>query len=299
MHPIAILRAMRPHQWVKNLFVLAALLFSRTGQSDFGLLWAEAAPVLMAALAFCLGASAIYLINDVLDIESDRQHPTKCKRPIPAGEVRIPVALLVSLACVLSAVVLGVLSQDGEYQVAGVVSAYMAMNLAYSLRLKHIVIVDAFTIAAGFLLRLQAGALAADVRLSPWILLCTFFLALFLAFCKRRAETSLLGADRGEHRKILTEYTPEFLEQITVALAACTILTYSMYTVDVGTTARFGKHMVYTVPFVVFGLFRYLLLVQTQKGGGSPTRVLLGGDPVFVFNCLAYAVAVVGLMRLA
>jgi len=289
MLPLAILRSMRPHQWVKNVFVGAALLFSwaQSGEPDTEHL----TPVLLAIMAFCLGASAIYVINDIMDVESDRAHPTKCKRPIAAGEMSIPTALMVSAACVGGALVLALsASPDSGHGVVWVVAAYMIMNLLYSMKLKHVVIIDAFIIAAGFLMRLWAGGVAAGpaVELSSWIMLCTFFLALFLAFCKRRAEIDLLGEDRGGHRKILLDYTRGFLDQITVVLAACTVITYAMWTAN----EKAHDQMVYTVPFVVFGLFRYLLLVQTQKGGGSPTRALLGGDPTFVANCLAYVVAV-------
>ncbi|MAG62368.1 MAG: decaprenyl-phosphate phosphoribosyltransferase [Planctomycetota bacterium] len=295
MLPLAILRSMRPHQWVKNVFVFAAFVFYWAEKAGAGEVadWSNLKNVLFAFAAFCLGASAIYLINDIMDVESDRAHPTKCKRPIAAGEMSVPMALVLSVVCVVGALTLALGAVPGsEHTVAWIVLAYMIMNLLYSLKLKHIVIIDSFVIAAGFIMRLTAGGAAglpADEPLSPWIILCTFFLALFLAFCKRRAEIDLLGDGRGGHRKILLDYTQGFLDQITVVLAACTVITYAMWTVK----AEEGQdQMVYTVPFVVFGLFRYLLLVQTQKGGGSPTRVLLGGDPTFVANCLAYVLAV-------
>jgi len=170
----------------------------------------------------------------------------------------------------------------------------MALNLAYSVKLKHVVLVDAFCIAAGFLLRLAAGGVAAEVEISRWAFLCTLFLALFLALCKRRAEIDLLGEDRANHRAILREYTTGFLDQMITVLAATTIVCYTMYTVAPETTGKFGGHnrLIYSVPFVVFGLARYLLLVQTQKGGGNPTRVLLGGDALFLLNALGWLAAV-------
>ena len=291
MKPLAVFKAMRPHQWVKNVFVLAALLFS-LGESvqGGGVMTADQViNVLVAVLSFCLGSSAIYLINDVMDVKSDRQHPTKCERPIAAGLVTIPQALGASAVCVVSALALGAAASTPDGSVTLVVGAYMSMNLCYSIWLKHIAIVDAFCIAAGFLLRVVAGGWAAGAPLSHWLMLCTLFLALFLALCKRRAEMDLLGDDRGSHRKILMEYTPAFLDQSVVVLAACTIVNYTMYTVAPDTAEKFGSvNLVYTVPFVVFGLFRYLLLVQTQKGGGSPTRVLLGGDAIFLVNCVGW-----------
>jgi 4-hydroxybenzoate polyprenyltransferase len=298
MSPIALLRAMRPHQWVKNVFVFAALVFKwgelKNPMEDLASLW----HTLFAVAAFCIGSSAIYLVNDVMDVESDRQHPTKKDRPIAAGLISIPTALAASVVCIGLALVLGNMASTDKGSVAMVVGAYMALNLLYSIKLKHIVLVDAFCIATGFLLRVLAGGLAVNVLVSDWLMLCTLFLALFLALCKRRAEIDLLGEDRGSHRKILTEYTPAFLDQGVVVLAACAIINYTMYTVSEDTTKKFGLNngLVWTVPFVVFGLFRYLLLVQTQKGGGSPTRVLLGGDAAFLVNGLMWIAVVIVLL---
>ena len=292
---LALLRALRPHQWVKNVFVLAALVFARGERGDLfaGDRW-DIYRTLLAFAAFCLGSSAIYLVNDVLDVESDRKHPTKRRRPIAAGLVPIPLALATSLACVAGALLLGHGADGSPVPVVAIVAGYMTLNLAYSLKLKHVVLVDAFCIAGGFLLRVQAGGAAAGAQISHWLLLCTLFLALFLALCKRRAESDLLGAGRGEHRAILLEYTTGFLDQMVTVLAACTIVTYTMYTVSDDTARKFGPEhgLIWTVPFVVFGLARYMLLVQTQKGGGSPTRVLLGGDVLFFLNSLGWAAVV-------
>lgn len=295
MNPLALLRALRPQQWVKNVFVFAALVFARGERGDLlgGDRW-DVYRTLFAFAAFCLGASAIYLVNDVMDVASDQKHPTKRKRPIAAGEVSIPLALATAFVCVAAALLLGHEAGGGSVPVMWIVAGYMALNLAYSLRLKHVVIVDAFCIAAGFLLRVLAGGQAANADISHWLLLCTLFLALFLALCKRRAETDLLGAGRGEHRSILLEYNTAFLDQMVTVLAACTIVTYTMYTVAEETVHKFGSgyRLVWTVPFVVFGLARYMLLVHTQKGGGSPTRVLLGGDLLFFLNGLGWVAIV-------
>lgn len=296
MKPLALLRSLRPHQWVKNVFVLAALVFA-LGElgPDAPTQTERIVRVLYAAAAFCLGASAIYLINDIVDVEEDRRHPEKCKRPIAAGEVTKLQAGMACAVCVAGALQLASLaSPPGGQSVVLVVGGYMISNLLYSLKLKQVAIVDAFIIALGFMLRVIAGAYAADARVSHWILLSTLFLALFLAFCKRRAEMDLLGTEAVSHRKNLGQYTPEFLEQATSVLAACAILTYAMYTVDAETVAKFsqGERLVWTVPFVVFGLFRYLLLVQRKEAGGSPTKVLLGGDFVFVGNAAAWGAVV-------
>ena len=306
MKPLALLRALRPHQWVKNVFVFAALVFAR-GERDEGLFAGDLSDVrdtFLAFLAFCAGASAIYLINDVMDVEQDRAHPEKRSRPIASGELGVGAALASAGLLVVAALFLGVLADGGralpdsalvpDTSVAAVVAAYMGLNFLYSVRLKHVVLVDAFCIATGFLLRVYAGGLAAGADVSHWLLLCTLFLALFLALCKRRAEIDLLGDGRGEHRAILLEYDPGFLDQMVTVLASCTILTYTMYTVSEDTAAKFGDdhRMIWTVPFVVFGLGRYMLLVQTRQGGGSPTRVLLGGDPLFLVNTLAWVATV-------
>lgn len=296
MQPLALVRSLRPHQWVKNVFVLAALVFA------LGEVGVDAAAqqdrilrVLVAAAAFCLGASAIYLVNDIVDVESDRKHPEKCRRPIAAGEVSVPQAVLLSALCVAGALWLArSATPDGVDSVVVVVAVYMVSNLCYSLKLKQIAIVDAFLIALGFMLRVTAGAYAAAAPISEWLLLSTLFLALFLAFCKRRAEIDLLGEEASSHRKNLGQYTPAFLDQATGVLAACAIITYSMYTVDEETAAKFGEdnHLVWTVPFVVFGLFRYLLMVTRKEAGGSPTRVLLGGDLIFAINGLLWMAVV-------
>jgi 4-hydroxybenzoate polyprenyltransferase len=288
---LPLLRALRPAQWVKNVFVLAAVVFARGDRfveppEDYSDVWAS----LLAFGAFCMGSSAIYLLNDVLDIESDRAHPEKRRRPIASGELSVPLALLSSVVCVVAALALGVAAR-GEPSVAWIVACYMLLNFAYSLKLKQIVLVDAFCIATGFLFRVEAGGRAAHYEVSHWLMLCTLFLALFLALCKRRAEIDLLGEASGDHRANLRQYTRVFLDQMVTLLAATTIVCYTMYTVSPDTEAKFGEHnlLVYTVPFVVFGLGRYLLLVETQRGGGSPTRVLLGGDAAFVANALAWA----------
>jgi len=283
---------------VKNVFVFAALVFAlaETG-ADAASDAERITRVLLAAAAFCLGASAIYLVNDVTDIESDRLHPTKCKRPIPAGEVSVPLALVTSVVCVVGALTLAYFATPpGGDSVMLVVGGYMVSNLLYSLWLKHIAIVDAFLIALGFMLRVIAGAYAAAAPISHWILLATLFLALFLAFCKRRAEMDLLGDEAASHRKNLGQYTKEFLDLATGVLAACAIITYAMYTVDEETADKFGaeNNLVWTVPFVVFGLFRYLLIVTRKEGGGSPTRMILGGDVVFVINALLWGAVVMG-----
>ncbi len=294
MNPSAVLRAIRPHQWVKNIFVLAALLFAG-GEAHQEITRADLWATLLAIGAFCLGSSTIYLVNDIMDVESDRKHPTKCRRPIAAGELSIPAAWVASFVCLAGSVALALMVGGEPIPLLWIVGAYVVMNYAYSIRLKHVVLVDAFCIAAGFLFRVQGGALAVGVEVSHWLFLCTLFLSLFLALCKRKAETDLLGDGAESHRKILREYNGPFLDQMITLLAACTVVAYTMYTVSDVTSLKFGEDhiLVWTVPFVVFGLGRYMLLVNTQRGGGSPTRVLLGGDLAFLVNGLCWLTVVV------
>jgi 4-hydroxybenzoate polyprenyltransferase len=290
MKLLALFRALRPYQWVKNVFVLAAVAFA------YGEVGRVAPPhhedivhALEAFFAFCMGASSIYLVNDVLDIEQDRAHPTKRERPIPAGLVPVPLALSTSAICIAAALALGWLAGGGTWKVVLVVGAYIALNFAYSVKLKHLVLIDAFCIATGFLLRILAGGVAANAKISHWLLLCTLFLALFLALCKRRAEIELLGDGRGAHRANLREYTLPFLDQLVTVLAATTIVNYTMYTVAEETVSKFhSTRLVWSVPFVVFGIARYMFLVQTSRAGGNPTRVLLGGDAMFLVNALLW-----------
>lgn len=299
MNPSAVLRAIRPHQWVKNIFVLAALLFAG-GQAQQEITAEDLWATLLAIGAFCLGSSTIYLVNDIMDVESDRKHPTKCRRPIAAGELTIPAAWVASFVCLAGSVALALAVGGEPIPLLWIVGAYVVMNYAYSVKLKHVVLVDAFCIAAGFLFRVQGGALAVGVAVSHWLFLCTLFLSLFLALCKRKAETDLLGDGAESHRKILREYNGPFLDQMITLLAACTVVAYTMYTVSDATSLKFGEDhiLVWTVPFVVFGLGRYMLLVNTQRGGGSPTRVLLGGDLAFFLNGLCWlSVVVVSLYK--
>jgi 4-hydroxybenzoate polyprenyltransferase len=286
---------MRPHQWSKNLFVLAALVFS-AGEHGLGggLADGRGLASLCAFAAFCLASSAVYLVNDVLDVEKDRAHPEKCRRPIAAGELSIGAALLAAVLLFGGGLLLAGTLGGGPRN-ALVLLGYGLLNLAYSTKLKRIVLVDAFCIAAGFLLRLAAGGVAAGAQISRWAFLCTLFLALFLALNKRRAELGLLGDGSLQTRPSLQQYSLGFLDQMVSVLAACTIVAYTMYTVDPDTERKFGegRALFWSVPFVAFGVGRYMVLVQTRRGGENPARILLGGDAWFLANTLAWA-AVVG-----
>ncbi|MEE2787664.1 MAG: decaprenyl-phosphate phosphoribosyltransferase [Myxococcota bacterium] len=279
------LRALRPHQWVKNAFVFAPLVFSRNLTNPDTVLSS-----LLAFAAFCLSASAIYLINDIADYERDRVHPKKKNRPIASGAISRGVAGAM-------AVVIGPLGLSLAYwlnvRTGATLTVYVVMNLFYSFKLKHVVLLDVFIIAAGFLLRVSIGAFAITVGISPWLLLCTFFVALFLAFCKRRHELISLGAEAAAHRGILAEYSTPFIDKMVSALASMTVMSYALYTIDPAVIARLGTDgLIMTLPLVLFGVFRYLYLVHQRQQGGSPTEIVLKDRSVqaIVFIYLAISV---------
>ena len=279
-----LVRTMRPKQWTKNGVVFAALIFSRRFE--------EPASVLSATLAFatfCLLSSTVYLMNDVFDLANDRLHPTKRKRPIASGEVPPAAAVAVSIG-------LGAGSLAGAFFVSPALAAtgavYLVMNLLYSAWLKNVVIVDVMVIAMGFVLRAVAGGQAIGVEVSAWLILCTILLSLFLALCKRRQELALL-ADAAEHRGILKEYSVQFLDQMITIVTAATVVAYSSYTLAPDVQEKLGTGDLYlTVPFVIYGIFRYLYLVHRRDMGGSPSDVLLADRPLLVSILLWGAAAV-------
>jgi 4-hydroxybenzoate polyprenyltransferase len=298
MRAPALLRAMRPAQWAKNLFVFAPVLFAHQ--------WHMGGVLLRVAATFgifCLLASSIYLLNDVADAEADRLHPVKRSRPVASGE--LPAALAITVAALLAA---GGLAW-AWFGLAGRIvtiaaGTYLAVQLAYTYALKRVVVLDVLCIASGFVLRLVAGSDASFVQQSTWILVCTIFVSLFLALCKRRQEVVSLGDGAASHRAILADYPPALLDQFISATTACTLVSYTLYTVDPRTAQAHGllrhgepaAYLAATVPFVVFGLFRYLFLVHRRDGGGSPTSTLLR-DPQLVVNGVLYAAAVVAILH--
>ena len=286
-----LLRAMRPYQWSKNLFVLAALVFAAGDRStELNLTRERCLASALAFLAFCLASSGVYLFNDLLDVERDRAHPEKRTRPIASGELAANHASAAAVLLFAGALVLAYLGGGGP-RAALLLAGYGLLNTAYSVWLKRVVLVDAFCIASGFLLRLAAGGIAAGAEISHWAFLCTLFLALFLALNKRRAELALVGEDGARTRPSLQEYSVPFLDQMVSVLAACTIVAYTMYTVDPDTAAKFGasSQLFWSVPCVAFGLGRYMVLVQSGRGGENPARILLGGDGWFLVNTLLWA----------
>jgi 4-hydroxybenzoate polyprenyltransferase len=258
-----IVEAARPHQWLKNAFVFAAPLFGRRlFDPGFG-------PAAVVAFgAFCLAASGVYLINDVADRDRDRLHPRKRLRPVASGRLG-PGAALGAAACLVS-VSLAAGFWIGPL-LGAIVGVYVVIQVGYSLCLRSIVLVDVFCIASGFVLRVLGGAAAVEVPVSQWLILTTIFLSLFLALCKRRAEAVELAGRTEDHRSTLREYTPEFLDELIAVTTASVVICYGLYTQDPRTVHEFGtRSLVFTVPFVLFGVFRYLFLVHRRGRGGSP-----------------------------
>jgi len=267
-------RSLRPRQWVKNSVIFAALLFSKHA--------GDSSSVQRSGLAFgifCLLSSAVYLMNDVFDLENDRLHPTKRFRPVAAGEVPPPLAAGAAAALGVSGLILAWLLVPSFALVAGV---YLGSNLLYSAWLKKIVIVDVMVISMGFVLRAVAGGLVIGVSVSAWLILCTILLSLFLALCKRRQELALLeGA--AEHRGILKEYSIAFLDQMITIVTSATLLAYASYTLSPEIQQKLGTDRLYlTVPFVIYGIFRYLYLVHKKDLGGSPTEALFADRPLMI-----------------
>ena len=280
-----LIRSIRPAQWTKNLIVFAGLLFGRR------LFNASATLTAIAAFAiFCALSGAMYLVNDVFDRDSDRRHPLKARRPVASGA--LPVSTALAGAGILAALGLAAALQINA-RFAVVAGLYLALLALYSARLKHIVIVDVLAIAVGFVLRAAAGAVAVDVEISHWLLVCTILGALFIALAKRRHELTLLAGDATSHRPILDEYSPYLLDQMIAVVTASTLIAYIFYTISPETEQKFGTSWLgLTIPFPLYGIFRYLYLVHQREGGGSPSELLLNDRPLLACVTL-WVVAVV------
>ncbi len=281
---MALLRAIRPIQWVKNGFVLAPVVFAH--QLDEPEVLGRAA---LAFAAFCAAASAVYLFNDLRDREDDRRHPLKRSRPIARGDLGVPLAWVAAVLLAGAALAASVPLGRGF---GGLLALYLGINLLYSSWLKRLVIIDVMLVAVGYVIRVEAGAAAVGVALSSWLLLCTIFLALFLIFSKRRHELLLLAEEAGDHRAVLDHYSPTFLDQMINVVTASTVVSYALYVVDPETISRFGsERLVYTVPLVLYGIFRYLYLVYQRPRRRNPTEAVLKDLPS-VINVLVWGLAV-------
>jgi 4-hydroxybenzoate polyprenyltransferase len=278
--PLAILKSLRPKQWTKNLLVFTGLVFT------YNLLnWSMLASVLASFAVFCALSSAGYLWNDVRDVEADRLHPVKRRRPIAAG--RLPIWLAAVLAMLLGAG--GLYAAFAIRPSFGLVAAlYLLLTLTYSIWLKHLVLIDVFGISAGFVLRAVGGAVVIGVPVSPWLYVCTVLGSLFLALGKRRNELETLSGAAGSHRRNLEQYTLELVDQLILIVASVTVMAYSLYTFSAENLPR-DHSMMLTIPLVVYGIFRYLYLVGVKRQGGAPEDMLLT-DPGLLGTVVAWAV---------
>jgi 4-hydroxybenzoate polyprenyltransferase len=279
----ALLETMRPKQWTKNAVVYAPLVFDN---KLFNL--HDLAFVTTAAVLFCITSGSIYLWNDLLDAEADRAHPIKCKRPIASGRLSRQMAMV---AAISFAVIVLIVSLAITPWLTLVLAGYMAMMFSYTAVLKHLVIVDVFVIAAGFVLRTAAGAVSIDVPLSPWLYVCLVLLALFMGFAKRRNELELLDETAAIHRRNLADYSKPYLDELITIVSAATVMAYSLYTFSAPNLPD-SHAMMLTIPFVLYGLFRYLYLVHREGGGGAPEQMLLDDRPLLATVILWGATAV-------
>ena len=279
-------RLLRPTQWSKNTVLFAALIFAKHLFEPRDVLF-----VSLGFVCFCAMASGAYVMNDLRDCERDRQHPLKSQRPLPSGRVRRGTAMVL-------AVVLMVSGLTGSFVLSGgfgvLAALYLVLQVGYTFWLKEVVILDVMAIAAGFVIRAGAGGVLINVPVSPWLIICTFLLMTFLGFCKRRHELVLLEARATDHRASLREYSPYFLDQMIAVVTASTVVAYAIYTASPEVIRKLGTDKLYlTIPFVLFGIFRYLYLVHQREEGGNPTQVLFTDRPLLADLLLWVATATV------
>ena len=284
-----LVQLLRPHHWVKNGFVLAGLLFGHAWD-----LPGYAVAALAATLAFCLASSAVYAFNDAHDARHDREHPDKNARPVARGAISPGAARAIAAGLALASLALAAWT---GWRVAAMVAAYLALNSAYSLGLKRVPVLDVFMIAAGFMLRLLAGTWGIDIEPSRWLLACGFLLTLFLGFAKRRAELERLAEDAAQHRPVLESYSLAFLDKAVFACVVGMVVTYALYTVAETTVALHDtEDLIWSLPWVLLGSFRYLFRLHFRGGGGDPAQELLR-DPLLAAAALGWVATVAWLIR--
>ncbi|UCH58590.1 MAG: decaprenyl-phosphate phosphoribosyltransferase [Anaerolineales bacterium] len=281
----SIIISMRPKQWVKNVFLFSGLIFGRKLLDIFLL-----ANVTAGFGLFCLTASSIYIFNDIRDRGEDKGHPEKGNRPLAAGRLEVYKGCI-ALAVLAATGLLGAYLLDLRFFI--ILGGYFLINIAYSIKIKHVVILDVMCIAFGFVARVLAGTALADVSASDWLILCTITLSLFLGFSKRRHELALIGSNENNHRKVLKKYSITFLDQMIAVATACTVMSYTLYTIADETVVKFGtRNLVFTIPLVIYGIYRYLYLIHQKEIGGNPTIALLTDFPLLL-NGLLWLAAVV------
>ncbi len=271
----ALVQSMRPKQWIKNLLVLAALVFSKRLLDGPSVLRS-----LVAFGIFCLLTGAVYIINDLVDREADRLHPKKKYRPIAAGRLKPGTATVWAVVLMVGSLVGGWLL---DWRFGAIGTFYLLMQLAYSLRLKRVVVLDVMIVATGFAVRAIAGTFVIGVALSPWLFVCTILLALFVAVAKRRHELMFLEGGGISHRSVLGKYSETLLDQMIAVATSSTVVAYCLYTIAPDTVAKFGSgNLIYTFPFVLYGIYRYLYLVYRKDLGGSPEKVFVTDLPMII-----------------
>jgi 4-hydroxybenzoate polyprenyltransferase len=286
--PAALLWVLRPRQWTKNLALYAPLVFALKLTHGPDVLHAT-----LGVLSFCLLSGSVYVFNDIADRHKDRLHPDKSKRPVASGALPPALAGFWGVVCMASALTVADRVSQGLLHVC---LAYVGMQIVYTLRLKQVAILDVMMIAVGFVLRVVAGAEAIGVPVSNWLYLCTLCLSLFLGFCKRRHELLLLSSGATAHRANLADYSPALLDQLIGTTTAMTLVSYALYTMSTDTIAKFGTdNLKLTIPFVFYGVFRYLFLVYKKAQGGSPERILLSDNPTR-WNVALYLAVVVAVL---
>jgi 4-hydroxybenzoate polyprenyltransferase len=283
-----LLSLLRPVQWVKNFLVLAGVFFAWEL-----FVWESVSRALVAFVAFCLASSAVYVLNDAIDAESDRLHPRKRLRPIASGAVSMPAAAALGIACAVGAIALALWAGSA---LVLVLVAYGLINIAYSRGLKHVVLLDVFCIAAGFTLRLLAGTWGIGIPPSKWFVLSAFLLSLFLGFSKRYAERIDVSQEASSKRAVVEEYSPEFLRMLLAVTLTCTLMTYGLYTMNPETVAIHDtERLVYTLPFAAFAMFRYLYLVM-RRGFGENLSGELIRDRGLLAGIIAYLIVTAGVL---
>lgn len=281
--PMLLFRQLRPKQWTKNLLIFAAPLFSFETVNPGSLVETLIGFFLLSFVSGC-----VYIVNDYADREADRNHPVKKYRPMASGALPPKLAVVFGILLLIASLAVSYLLNP---LFTALLLLYFAMNVAYSFRLKHVVIIDIMIIAAGFVLRAIAGGLVIHVPFTPWFLLCTMLLSLFLAIGKRRHELHLLQNDKGSHRKVLDQYSFDLLDQMSSIVTTATIISYSLFTFTSGRTV----HLMWTIPLVIYGMFRYLYLIHIEKKGGAPDRVLLEDSHILV-TVILYVISVIGIL---
>lgn len=285
-----LLGEMRPKEWTKNLLVFSGLIFSRSLLDSHNV-----AVSLGGFAAFCMVSSGVYLFNDLCDLENDRNHPVKRNRPLASGVLNVNVARIVMLLLFAGAIFLA-FSLSAAFAV--IIGIYLAINIAYSLRLKHLVILDVIIISSGFVLRAVSGAVILNVEVSAWLVLCTSMVALLVGFGKRRHELVLLTDAAASHRASLDDYSTEFLDAMMTICGGAGVITYALYTMSEDTVNRFGtRNLLVTLPFVIYGIFRYLFLIHKRQAGGDPVQLLFRDRASFI-NILLWILAVCAVIYL-